>query len=68
VLEVTLRHPEYAQFADLQLRWHAVPAISNMPLVIGGVRYSAAPFNGWYLNTEIGARNLADADRYDLLP
>jgi nitric-oxide synthase len=68
VLEVTLRHPEYAQFADLQLRWHAVPAISNMPLVIGGVRYSAAPFNGWYLNTEIGARNLADTDRYDLLP
>jgi len=68
VLEVTLRHPDHPQFADLQLRWHAVPAISSMPLVIGGVRYSAAPFNGWYLNTEIGARNLADGDRYDLLP
>ena len=27
-----------------------------------------APFNGWYMGTEIGARNLADADRYDLLP
>ena len=35
--------------------------------MIGGVRYPAAPFNGWYLNTEIGARNLADADRYELL-
>lgn len=68
VLEVPLRHPEYGWFADLRLRWHAVPAISNMPLVIGGVRYPAAPFNGWYLNTEIGARNLADADRYDQLP
>jgi nitric-oxide synthase len=68
VLEVPLTHPEYAWFADLRLRWHAVPAISNMPLVVGGVRYPAAPFNGWYLNTEIGARNLADTDRYDLLP
>ncbi|HEY2207584.1 MAG TPA: nitric oxide synthase oxygenase [Pseudonocardia sp.] len=68
VLEVLLRHPEFPWFAELGLRWHAVPAISNMPLVIGGVCYPAAPFNGWYLNTEIGARNLADRDRYDLLP
>ena len=68
VLEVPLGHPELAWFADLRLRWHAVPAISNMPLAIGGITYPAAPFNGWYLGTEIGARNLADADRYDLLP
>jgi len=68
VLEVPLTHPDHEWFGELRLRWHAVPAISNMPLSIGGVRYPAAPFNGWYLNTEIGARNLADADRYDLLP
>jgi nitric-oxide synthase, bacterial len=68
VLEVPLSHPEHEWFADLRLRWHAVPAISNMPLEVGGVTYPAAPFNGWYLGTEIGARNLADADRYDLLP
>jgi nitric-oxide synthase len=68
VLEVPLVHPDLEWFADLRLRWHAVPAISNMPLRIGGITYPAAPFNGWYLNTEIGARNLADADRYDLLP
>jgi nitric-oxide synthase, bacterial len=67
VLEVPIRHPEYEWFAELCLRWHAVPAISNMPLVVGGIRYPAAPFNGWYLNTEIGARNFADRDRYDLL-
>ncbi|MEH7220345.1 nitric oxide synthase oxygenase, partial [Bacillus toyonensis] len=30
--------------------------------------YTAAPFNGWYMGTEIGARNLADQDRYNLLP
>ncbi|MGQ0573755.1 MAG: nitric oxide synthase oxygenase [Pseudonocardia sp.] len=68
VLEVPLHHPDLAWFAELRLRWHAVPAIANMPLEIGGVRYPAAPFNGWYQNTEIAARNLADADRYDLLP
>lgn len=68
VLEVPLVHPEFAWFAELRLRWHAVPAISNMPLSIGGVTYPAAPFNGWYVGTEIGARNLADAGRYDLLP
>ncbi|MGD9525291.1 nitric oxide synthase oxygenase [Pseudonocardia sp.] len=68
VLEVPITHPEYDWFADLRLRWHAVPAISNMPLEIGGVRFPAAPFNGWYQNTEIAARNLCDADRYDLLP
>ena len=35
---------------------------------IGGVSYPAAPFNGWYMGTEIGARNLGDTDRYDLVP
>ncbi|TDE14140.1 nitric oxide synthase oxygenase [Jiangella asiatica] len=65
VLEVELTHPELPWFADLELRWHAVPAISSMPLRIGGVTYPTAPFNGWYLGTEIGSRNLVDADRYD---
>ncbi|GAA4872524.1 nitric oxide synthase oxygenase [Kitasatospora terrestris] len=67
VLEVDLRHPEHGWFAELGLRWYAVPAISDMTLEIGGVRYPAAPFNGWYMGTEIGARNLADADRYAML-
>ncbi|MFJ3906433.1 nitric oxide synthase oxygenase [Streptomyces sp. NPDC090025] len=68
VSEVPLRHPDHAWFADLGLRWYAVPAISDMVLEIGGIRYPAAPFNGWYMGTEIGARNLADAERFDLLP
>lgn len=68
VREVPLSHPEYDWFADLDLRWYAVPFISNMRLEIGGVRYTAAPFNGWYMGTEIGARNLTDTDRYDMLP
>ncbi len=68
ILEVPLRHPAYGWFAELDLRWHAVPAISNMRLEIGGVNYPFAPFNGWYMGTEIGSRNLADTDRYDLVP
>ena len=68
VHEVPLTHPEFGWFTELGLRWHAVPAVSNMRLTVGGVHYPLAPFNGWYLGTEIGARNLADADRYDLLP
>lgn len=68
VLEVPLSHPDHGWFAALRLRWHAVPAISNMPLAVGGVTYPTAPFNGWYMGSEIGSRNLADADRYDLLP
>ncbi|MDX6282829.1 MAG: nitric-oxide synthase, bacterial, partial [Kribbellaceae bacterium] len=66
--EVALEHPELPWFADLGLRWHAVPVISNNRLDIGGVSYPAAPFNGWYMGTEIGARNLADTDRYALVP
>ncbi|WP_370416535.1 nitric oxide synthase oxygenase [Streptomyces fradiae] len=68
VTEVPLRHPDHPFFADLGLRWYTVPAISDMVLEIGGIRYPAAPFNGWYMGTEIGARNLADGERYDLLP
>ena len=68
VLEVPLRHPEYEWFKDLELKWYAVPFISDMRLEIGGIHYTAAPFNGWYMGTEIGARNLADEFRYNFLP
>ncbi len=68
VLEVPFAHPCYDWFAELGLRWHAVPVISDMCLEIGGICYPAAPFNGWYMGTEIGARNLADCDRYNQLP
>ncbi|MGM7680696.1 nitric oxide synthase oxygenase [Cytobacillus sp. Hm23] len=68
VIEVHLQHPEYAWFKDLNIKWYAVPIISDMKLEIGGIQYTAAPFNGWYMGTEIGARNLADEFRYNLLP
>ena len=68
VLEVPIRHPEFGWFADLELRWYAVPVISDMYLDVGGVCYPAAPFNGWYMCTEIGSRDLGDSGRYDQLP
>lgn len=68
VLEVPLSHPWIHELARLGLRWHALPAVSDMVLEIGGIRYTAAPFNGWYMGTEIGSRNLGDTHRYNLLP
>lgn len=68
ILEVPIIHPQYEQFNELQLKWYAVPIISNLKLSIGGVEFQAAPFNGWYMGTEIGARNFADVGRYNILP
>lgn len=67
VFEVPIRHPDYEWFQSLDLKWYAFPAISNMCLEIGGISYTAAPFSGWYVATEIGARNFGDANRYNLL-
>ncbi|AWN22386.1 nitric oxide synthase [Deinococcus irradiatisoli] len=68
VQEVKLTHPTCPDFAALNLKWHALPVISDLHLEVGGLRFGCAPFNGWYLQTEIAARNLADAQRYDQLP
>lgn len=68
ILEVPIQHPEYPWFEELALKWYSVPIISSMRLEIGGISYTAAPFNGWYMGTEIGARNLADENRYNMLP
>lgn len=68
VLEVPITHPKLRGIEDLQLKWYSVPIIADMRLEIGGIEYTAAPFNGWYMETEIGARNLADSYRYNLLP
>lgn len=68
VLEVPIRHPQLAAFNKLGLQWYGVPIVSDMRLEIGGISYTAAPFNGWYMGTEIGARNLADTSRYNMLP
>lgn len=65
---VPLAHPENAAVETLGLRWYPVPVLSDMALVVGGVVFPCAPFNGHYMATEIASRDLADHDRYDLLP
>lgn len=49
------------------MKWYAIPGVSCLMLEIGGLRFTAAPFNGWYLVTEIGARDLGDPMRYNML-
>jgi nitric oxide synthase oxygenase domain/subunit len=50
------------------LKWYALPAVADMLFDVGGIEFPAAPFNGWYMGTEIGSRNLLDENRYNLLP
>ncbi len=68
VREVSIRHPKYPFFEEMKLRWYAVPVVSDMIFATGSALHPCAPFSGHYLGTEIGARNLADSNRYDLLP
>ncbi|XP_043272207.1 nitric oxide synthase, salivary gland [Venturia canescens] len=67
VLEVPIIHPTFEWFAELKLKWFAVPAVSGMVFDCGGLEFTAAPFNGWYMSTEIGSRDLCDVTRYNLL-
>uniref|UniRef100_C4TP54 Nitric oxide synthase 1 n=1 Tax=Ambigolimax valentianus TaxID=1338344 RepID=C4TP54_9EUPU len=67
VLEVNIKHPKYPWFADLGLKWYALPAVSGMLFDCGGLEFPACPFNGWYMGTEIGARNFCDTSRYNML-
>lgn len=68
VLEVEITHPERPEIAQLGLKWYAVPMVSDMRFNLAGRDYVSAPFSGWYMGTEIGARNFADTNRYHLLP
>ncbi len=68
ILEVAITHPRYPWMAEFGLRWHALPAVSCMRLRVGGVDYSGAPFNGWYVADEVATRDFGDKQRYDMLP
>ncbi|KAL3867553.1 hypothetical protein ACJMK2_040440 [Sinanodonta woodiana] len=67
VLEVEIKHPKFPWFTDLGLKWYTLPAVSNMMFDCGGLEFTAAPFNGWYMSTEVGARDLCDPNRYNIL-
>ena len=67
VTEIDIEHEDYPKLKALGLKWYAVPMISNMTLEIGGIEYHTVPFNGWYMETEIGVRNFTDSYRYNKL-
>ncbi len=68
VTEIAIEHPTETAINSLGLKWYALPCVSSMILTIGGIDYPCAPFNGFYMGTEIASRNLADERRYNLLP
>ncbi|XP_055334532.1 nitric oxide synthase, endothelial-like [Paramacrobiotus metropolitanus] len=68
IMEVNITHPELSFLSDMHLKWYAVPCISNMKLQIGGLKFPACAFNGWYMDTEIACRDLCDENRYNVLP
>ncbi|KAI9708714.1 MAG: Nitric oxide synthase, brain [Bogoriella megaspora] len=66
---VHIRHPRHGlAFEKLGLRWVPAPALSQLGFDIGGVQYTASPFIGWFMDAEIGVRDLADVGRYNVLP
>ncbi|KAL9005187.1 MAG: hypothetical protein Q9188_002023 [Gyalolechia gomerana] len=66
---VKIRHPRYEEdFKKLDLRWVAAPALTRLGFDIGGVQYTATPFIGWFMDAEVGVRDLADTFRYNALP
>lgn len=66
---VQINHPRYEQqFRQLDLHWVVAPALSRFGFDIGGNQYTATPFIGWFMDSEIGVRNLADPFRYNVLP
>uniref|UniRef100_A0A8U7P8C7 Nitric oxide synthase n=1 Tax=Corvus moneduloides TaxID=1196302 RepID=A0A8U7P8C7_CORMO len=67
VLQVPMEHPKYEWFKELNLKWYALPAVANMLLEVGGLEFTACPFNGWYMGTEIGVRDFCDAQRYNIM-
>jgi len=64
--QVDIKHPNFPALDELNLKWFTIPAVSCIMLDVGGLEFTAAPFNGWYMASEIGARNLTDASRYNL--
>ncbi|KAI8499619.1 Nitric oxide synthase, brain [Branchiostoma belcheri] len=65
VMEVNITHPKYDWFEELGIKWYCLPAVSNMLFDCGGLEFTAAPFSGWYMGTEVG-RDLCDVNRLNI--
>ena len=66
---VQIMHPRYEEeFRKLDPQWVSVPALSRLGFDVGSKQYTASTFMGWFMDSEIGVRDLADTFRYDTLP
>jgi len=63
---VHIHHPRYPELSSLDMQWYPIPAVTALDLTLGGIVYTAVPFNGWYANTEV-LRDLTDESRYNML-
>jgi nitric oxide synthase oxygenase domain/subunit len=67
VPRVSIHHPEIPLLSKCNLQWFGIPVVSGMELSIGGLIFSAAPFVGWFADSEV-VRDLTDSCRYNILP
>lgn len=67
-VEIPITHPTLPWFGEMGLRWADHPPVTQFALSVGGIDYTATPFSGWFMSTEIAARDLADENRYNALP
>ncbi|KAL7542688.1 hypothetical protein ACHAXR_011997 [Thalassiosira sp. AJA248-18] len=63
---VHIHHPRYPELTSLNMRWYPIPAVCALDMTVGGIMYTAVPFNGWYANTEV-VRDLVHDGRYNML-
>ena len=43
---VQIPHPRYPELGELNLQWYPIPAVCALDLTVGGILYTAVPFNG----------------------
>lgn len=43
---VRIYHPQYPELSSLGLQWYPIPAVCALDMDIGGLTYTAVPFNG----------------------
>ena len=48
------------------MQWYPIPAVCALDMTVGGILYTAVPFNGWYASTEV-LRDLTDESRYNMI-
>ncbi len=55
IREISITHPCSPGLANLGLKWYSIPLVTGHVMTIGGIDYPCAPFNGFYMGTEIAS-------------